>query len=197
MKFSQSRDLAKDEVLFFQETPPPLAYIDKGLVKFYILNSAGKERILFLGSEGEYLSGFLQEDEECRVYLQAKQDSRIIFFGKKEMEEALGNGKTDPRLIKSLFQQLGFLVREIRNITFNNFSGRLAGLLVYLEEEIGERYIFFSHQELADMLGVSRVTVTRVLGDFVEEGLVDTKRKKIKIHDLEGLKAKAGGGEDN
>ncbi len=197
MEFSRSKKLAKDEVFFLQESPPPLTYIDKGLVKFYILNSAGRERILFLGSEGKYISGLEQEDEDCRVYLQAKQDSHLVFFTENEIEKNFGNGKTNPQFLKSLFRQMNFLVKEIKAITFNNFPARLAGLLVYLVEEFGNKHLFFSHQEIADMLGVSRVTVTRVLGNFTEEGLINKKRKKIIINDIQGLKLKAGGGEEN
>jgi len=193
MDFSFSKNLERDEVLFFQDSPPPLTYVDKGLVKFYILNSAGKERIIFLGSQGQFLSGLGRVNEECRLYLQAKQDSRVLFFEEKDLQKNLEQGRTEKDLIESLFKQMNFLVREIKDLTFNNFSARLAGLLVYLVEEFGKKELLFSHQEIADMLGVSRVTVTRVLGDFAKEGLIDKKRKKVTVRDISGLKMKTGG----
>lgn len=197
MDFSRSKKLARDEVFFLHESPPPLTYIEKGLIKFYILNSAGRERILFLGSEGQYISGLRHDKEDCRIYLQAKQDSHLVFFNDEEIEKKFGNGKIDPQFLNSLFQQMNFLVREIKSITFNNFPVRLAGLLVYLYEEFGKKELFFSHQEIADMLGVSRVTVTRVLGYFAEAGLINKKRKKIIINDIQGLKVRVEGGEDD
>ncbi|GEM_PF-1268604 len=196
-KFSRGSKLSKDEVLFLNEEPPALAYIAKGLVKFYILNPAGKERILFLGKEGQYVSGLSQEEEDCRIYLQAKEDSRVLFFQDGEIENLLGNNEKESALLFSLFKQIDFLLGEIRDLTFNFFPSRLAGLLVQLKEELGEKGMCFSHQELADLLGVSRVTVTRVLGVFADQGLIEKKRKKIIIRDLDGLKLKARGGEDN
>lgn len=196
-KLSRGSKLSKDEVLFLNEEAPALAYIAKGLVKFYILNPGGKERILFLGKEGQYVSGLSQKEEDCRIYLQAKEESRVFFFQDGQIENLLSKNEEERNLFFSLFQQIDFLMGEIRDLTFNYFPSRLAGLLVHLEEDLGEKGMCFSHQELADLLGVSRVTVTRALGVFAEQGLIEKRRKKIIIKDLDGLKLKARGGEDN
>ncbi len=194
-KLSRGSKLSKDEVLFLNEKPPALAYIEKGLVKFYILSPAGKERILFLGREGQYISGLKEED--CRIYLQAKEESRVLFLQDGEIESFFAQNKKERDLFFSLLKQIDFLMGEIRDLTFNFFPSRLAGLLVHLEKELGEKGMCFSHQELADLLGVSRVTVTRALGVFAAEGIIEKKRKKIIIRNLDGLKLKARGGDDN
>ncbi len=65
---------------------------------------------------------------------------------------------------------------------------RLWQLLLMLEEEMGQSVvngtrlrIRFTHQNLAQIIRTTRVTVTRILGDFQEKGLIsiDSQRHII------------------
>jgi CRP-like cAMP-binding protein len=51
----------------------------------------------------------------------------------------------------------------------------------------------FTHEEIAEMIGASRETVTRALKQFRESDLVTLKGSDLVIHDRQRLKAAIGG----
>lgn len=62
---------------------------------------------------------------------------------------------------------------------------RLWQLLLMLKEEMGQSVvngtrltIRFTHQNLAQIICTTRVTVTRILGDFQEKGLISIDRTR-------------------
>ena len=68
------------------------------------------------------------------------------------------------------------------------------GPLLELAEQYGERTsegvrlrINLSHQELANVIGSTRETVTVVLGELQAEGLISVGRRKIVIRQPDGL----------
>ena len=66
---------------------------------------------------------------------------------------------------------------------------RLARWLLLCFDRIGDQVLLLSHQYLADMLGVTRSSVTVVAGQLQERGLIQYSRGKIKLLDLPGLEA--------
>jgi CRP-like cAMP-binding protein len=40
-----------------------------------------------------------------------------------------------------------------------------------------------SHQAIAEAIGSTRVTVTRLLGDLRQSGMISISKKKITVHD--------------
>jgi CRP-like cAMP-binding protein len=66
---------------------------------------------------------------------------------------------------------------------------RLARWLLLCADRIGQQVLPLSHEYLADMLGVTRSSVTLVAGHLQERGLIRYVRGKINILDLPGLEA--------
>jgi CRP/FNR family transcriptional regulator len=56
--------------------------------------------------------------------------------------------------------------------------------------------VYFSHEEMAEMIGASRETVTRLLKTFRERGLISIKGSDLFIHDKHKLEATIGNGKD-
>jgi len=76
--------------------------------------------------------------------------------------------------------------RRLRNLLFLSNRDRLTHLLLELAEEYGRRTnegvelgVKLSHQELANVIGSTRETVTVVLGELQSEGLVKVGRRRI------------------
>ena len=49
------------------------------------------------------------------------------------------------------------------------------------------KQISYSHEEIASLVGLSRVTVTKVLNDFAKKGYIRVAYRKINIIDRNGL----------
>ena len=89
-----------------------------------------------------------------------------------------------------------------RDMAFNLFAERLAGLMQLVEEVafrkldqrlaallLGRgRIVHATHQQLADELGSVREMVSRLLKGFVDQGLVSLGREQIEIRDAAGLR---------
>lgn len=50
--------------------------------------------------------------------------------------------------------------------------------------------IVLTHQDIANLIGSSRVTVTKLMNQFMDEGLIKIYKRKIIIKDMEKLKNK-------
>jgi len=88
-------------------------------------------------------------------------------------------------LLTYLSQTIRMLSAQVNTMTFLQADQRLAGLLLKLS--VG-RTVHTTHEELACLAGVSRVTVSRILNSFAQKGLVATRYREIEILDEEGLK---------
>jgi len=84
----------------------------------------------------------------------------------------------------------------LRSRSVNNGAQRLAGLLLDLALRHGTRagpataiFIPLSQEEIATLIGTSRATVTRALGDWRRRGLISTARQQITINSAPGLRS--------
>ena len=100
-------------------------------------------------------------------------------------------------LSRILSQRLWDTDSDIQSTTFKTIPGRMASQLVYLAEEFGDRRdaedsirieIELTHQELADIVGTNRETITRHLNKFREKDIILYDDNQIIIHDSERLK---------
>ena len=78
----------------------------------------------------------------------------------------------------------------IETLTHRDMSSRLVSFLMVLCRDFGvaeEKGITIdlklSHQAIAEAIGSTRVTITRLLGDLKESGLLTIDRKKITVFD--------------
>lgn len=89
-----------------------------------------------------------------------------------------------PKLLEHL-EQTEILLQIMHH---NRIRQRLYLFLAWLgqkfgqEQELGRRITLrLSHQSLAESIGTSRVTITRLLGQFQEEGLIDYHRRHLTL----------------
>jgi CRP-like cAMP-binding protein len=85
--------------------------------------------------------------------------------------------------------RMNLLEANLEDLAFKNVPSRLAGLLLRSAEEQGRAVEVrgFSHQDLGEMLGSYRETVTQTLNDFKASGLIDIGRKQITLLDRGSL----------
>jgi CRP-like cAMP-binding protein len=96
-----------------------------------------------------------------------------------------------------LMQAMGKRVVEAENrleqMAYSTIAARLAALLLDLEGDEPTGVVHATHQELADMLGTWRETVSKTLQDFRQRGLVASGRRQLTLLDRRGLQFEAGG----
>jgi CRP-like cAMP-binding protein len=79
---------------------------------------------------------------------------------------------------------------------FNNSTGKVADTLIRListsnslqtEKTNNMVVVPFTQGELANIVGCSRITVTRILNQFIDQDLISMSNKKIVIKNFDGL----------
>jgi CRP-like cAMP-binding protein len=110
---------------------------------------------------------------------------------------ALEISSTDAMFGFGLMQAMGQRVVEAENrleqMAYSTIASRLAALLLELGAGDPENVVRATHQELADMLGTWRETISKTLQDFRRRGLVASSRRQLTLLDKEGLQFEAGG----
>ena len=79
--------------------------------------------------------------------------------------------------------------RRLANIALKKVRGRVASLLLQLCHDYGVRgsdgislQIRLGHQEMANLIGVSREIVSHTLSDFRRRGLINSRRGRLIVH---------------
>jgi CRP/FNR family cyclic AMP-dependent transcriptional regulator len=91
------------------------------------------------------------------------------------------------RVVDVLARRLQKARESLQEMAFNDVTGRVAGLLLLLDPE-GVGFVEgYSHQELADMVGCLRESLTATLDCFKRTGAVTIGRKRVDIRDRSRL----------
>jgi len=81
-----------------------------------------------------------------------------------------------------------FLSQKLKFLSFKTIKQKIAHFLL---EKAGDRLqtvdIPQSQEQLAEMFGVTRPSLARILGEMVQEGLIETQRRSIKILNKERM----------
>lgn len=168
----------------------------QGRVKLSTCSKDGKVIILHIAEPGEVLG--LSSAISNTVHLATAEvlEPCQVNFVKKE--DFLAFIKTNPEACLSAVRQLG---QNYQNAYFqicslglsNSVADRLASLFLGWCKEFCEGHntvhlkISYTHEEIAQMIGTSRETVTRLLKDFKERRLISLKGSDLVIHDKRRL----------
>lgn len=180
----------KNEVILYEEDTSEFMYfIISGKVKVTQSTEDGKEVILAMHSEGDSFGEMSLIDGKttpARVY--ATEESVTALISKKDFYALLMHSKVMEKMLYTLCARLREAWSKIQILTFNNASQRVKMLLFMLSEKYGEKKdrdvrlnIKFTHQDIAEMSGLTRETVTRVLDRWQKDGDILLENKIISL----------------
>ena len=170
--------------------------IKEGKAKKYKVDKEGREQIIYVANTGEILGYHALLAEESYFDSAAVlEDSEIAFIPKEDFFEVLDNSKVLPqRLLKTLSHEFFVLANSIALFAQRSVRERFAMQLVLMREKYKENFtpgmsveINMSREDLASLVGTARENILRVLKDFKEEGILETKGRKIVIKDIDKL----------
>ncbi|BDU50892.1 Crp/Fnr family transcriptional regulator [Haliovirga abyssi] len=196
-KIVYTKTLKKGEILFFEGDKGDSMYIIKsGKVKILKLSEDGREKILSILSEGDFLGEMALLDSEMRsATVEAMEEIELYAIYKTEFLDFLKkNFSVTMHIIRTLSDRVRILNKKVEVLTFKDVYARFNETLKELSEKYGVVHkgtiklnINLTHKDLANMLGVTRETVTRMIGKLKREGILDIQDKKIIILDIEKL----------
>lgn len=192
----------KNQVLFFEgDMADQIFVIKSGSIKLSKLSEDGREFILgFLGREDIFGEDSVFSEEPYSFTATAMEDTCTLIFTKADMERIfLRSPAMALKVIKSLSKKLTQSTSRVSDMAFRDARGRLASTLLRLSSEYGRPTndgvaidLSLTHQDLASIVNLSRPTVTNLLLDLKQKGLIDTSRRHIILKDASGLASWAG-----
>ncbi len=186
---STARKFAKNEIIYLQgDTANNFCYLKKGKVKVYMTSVDGLEKTLNTASHGELLGEGAFFDKKPRVSsAKAITNTEVIMIDEKKLTELISN---HPRLAFELLEILANRIRllssQLDSMTFMQADARIAHLLLESEKN---GIVNLTHEEIANTVGTSRVTVSKTLGKFVKNGYIATEYRQIILKEKEKIAA--------
>ncbi|TFZ39869.1 Crp/Fnr family transcriptional regulator [Soehngenia longivitae] len=173
-----------------------IVIVISGNIKQSIYSMDGEEKILYLLQGGEI---FKEMDYFCggesTLVTKALEDSTISILEEEVIENILLENPNIYRdIIHSITRKFRIVMFQMANMAFSDSLGKVADTLIrlYYQEgqdmdrgkKINEK---FTHEEIAKLIGCSRVTVTRALNKFKDENMLEINNGEIIIRDIENL----------
>lgn len=192
-----TRNYKKDMLIFVEGEPGEAFYfIKKGNVKVYRSYPDGREHILSILGEGNvFAEATLFTGISYPASASAYEDCTIGMIKNSDMENMVVNTPTLAlALIKVMSQKLIFSQQKIRDLTFSDVFARTAAELLKLSEQFGKEdkgevkiTVEFSRQQLAELVGTTRETISRVISKFKKEKAIREEGNNIVITDSDKL----------
>ncbi len=195
----------KGAVLFVEgQAPRGIFVLCKGRVKLSICASDGKTLILKIAEPGEVLglsasvSGKTYELtaetlDPCQVNFVKRED--FLRFLKEHSEACF-------KVAEQLSEKYNAACHEVRSLGLSHSAAeKLAKLLMEWSTKNGESQkqeprmtLSLTHEEIAQMIGTSRETVTRLFADLKKRQILQTKGSTLVIRNKAALRSLAATG---
>lgn len=191
------RSYKASETIYMQDDHGDMFYYVKtGRVKVFILQEDGTEKILSIHEHGGFFGETAVIDQLPRPCCSSAMiDSEIIALSLEDLVK-LSQLDTDLSLAiyQSLTRKIRMLAFQIQAMTFLEADQRIIHILLKLAADFGtitadgiKLSVSFSDQELAGLVGVCRVTVTKTLNVLKKQGYIDKQYRSITIKNQMGL----------
>lgn len=122
-----------------------------------------------------------------QVHAIAESEATLVWIDQSLIDQLLSEGPDFAQwLLFAMANKLRTALDRVEGGFTLPASARIARVLSELTANAGP-VIDMTQQQLADHVGVSRVTAGQILRQFAEEGLIKRRYGKLEITDIEGL----------
>ncbi|MBR4558655.1 MAG: Crp/Fnr family transcriptional regulator [Fibrobacter sp.] len=201
------QDFNRDETVVLEGdcSMKALYLIASGTVQVYMTGVDGRETILSFLERGDFFGEMSLIDGEPRsASVRTVTDAQLMIIHREPFLTLI---RQTPEIAMSLLSEMSKRLRkankQIGSLSTMSVSGRVAGTLLNLMEERGMRIhtdngqmVTVIHnrptqQQLADMSGTTRETVSRICSMLVKANAIAMTGKDIVIFDENALQEKA------
>ena len=180
------------QLIYLQGTQPEcFYYLKEGEARSFISLDSGEERILTVHRAGDLMGEASFFDNCPRVSSAVAVSACLVFSVDRPQLDAVF--LRHPELALPMLQYLARTVRllsaHVDGMSFLSADRRIARYLLSLPPRQGSLHC--THEEIGEAVGVSRVTVSRVLSQWSRQGLVSTGYGSLTLLDRDRLLALA------
>jgi CRP-like cAMP-binding protein len=179
----------RGEILFREGSyPTGIYFVKKGKIKKYTTDKDGHEQIIYVYQPGELLGYHaLISQEYFRDSARVMEEAVISFIPKEDFLLALNSSPAlSNRLLKCLSHEFGVMAHFISIFAHKTAKERIAFRLLMLRDKYKKdgskgkpTEINLTREDLANLAGTTRETLTRLLQEFKQAGLIEINGRRI------------------
>jgi CRP/FNR family cyclic AMP-dependent transcriptional regulator len=188
-QLASRRRFPKDTVVFFENDEGDSFFmIVSGRIKVTILGDDGREVILTVLGPGDFFGEMaLLDDEPRSATAIAIEECELLSLQRSDFESVIANKPSiSLALVRVLTARLRKANHQISTLALLDVYGRVARVLMDMARDEGRRLkdgqIAFrraTHQEIANRIGTTRETVTRMMKDLERQSLMHVEGREI------------------
>jgi|GEM_PF-100756 len=192
---ARGKRLPKGDMLFHKGDPAHGFYVVVyGQVKLAFPSCNGNEKVVdIIGAQQSLGEAVMLAQQPYPVFAQALADSLLVFIAREAVFSLLEN---EPAFARRMLIGLALhnhsLVHDIESYTLRTSTERVVcHLLHHCPADIGDRVeiaLPTSKQITASRLNLTPETLSRILHDLVEAGLIEIDGRRIVIHSVTQLR---------
>ncbi len=195
----EHREYKKGEVLFhIGDVVNSIIIMNVGSVKAYKYTPEGREQILYVFSDGDFLGEqYLLSNQRAGYTVEALENVKVCMLTKSQFYQLLAN---HPDMSVKIIEELGIRMSKLENtlqsMGVRSVDARISSLLLDFSLKYGIETddgilikLPLSREGMANYLGIARETVSRKLIQLENEGLIrSVSNKNLLILNIEALK---------
>ena len=193
------REIRRREVIYLPGDPGESIFIvNGGRVKISKVTRDGKALTLnYCGPSELFGETALVDGGPREEMAEAMENSMVSEIELSVFEDFLANhASLGHQMTKLLAKRRLELEKKVETLVFRDVTSKLAELLLELADEYGVEdsrgtliALKITHQELANLIGSTRETVSLTLSQFKRKRLLMTEGRKVIVTDTESLRA--------
>ncbi|PAU93228.1 hypothetical protein CK503_12450 [Aliifodinibius salipaludis] len=195
-QFSAAHHHADETIYHQDERATMLRVVVHGAVKLVRHTMDGKDVLLDMLQPGDYFGNFSTTGKA--IYSEtarAQTDVCILSIRMSNFRSLLNDyPEVAVAVLDITADRLQSSREKIRHLTTLTVKKRIAHILVMLSEKFGEQNAYglllqlpLSRKDLADMVGTSSETASRIMSDFQDQDIIKTGRQWVAISDINRL----------
>jgi DNA-binding response OmpR family regulator len=180
----------KREAIFEEgDYPRYLYFINSGKVKLFKTNEDGKEYIIDIVVEGDFIGYVdLLQDTKYNESATALEDTEISLIPREDFISLMhANRDVSSQLIKMLASNVSEKEEQLLNLAYYSVRKRVANAILLLSDKEPEKEINILRDDLARIVGTAKESVIRMLTEFKEDGYLDITDGTILIKNRQKL----------
>ena len=190
----QPKRYGPGQMIYLQGMMPDcFYYLQQGEVRSFISLDSGEERVLTIHRSGDLMGEASFFDNCPRVSsAMAVEESLVYSVNQRQLD---GIFLRHPELAQPMLQYLARTVRILSHHVGNASLPAQQRVARYLldQPKDGQGLLHCTHEEIGQAVGVSRVTVSRILGQLSQKGILKTRYGSLSLSDSERFQKIAQG----
>ena len=191
---AHERNFESAQVIFCQgDSARQVLLLTAGCVKLLQVGANGHEVMLRLNGPGELIGIAESHIRKHNATAQAQQPCTALAWDVSTFEAIYERHSFVRRnMLNILFQSLEDMHERFREISTERVATRLSSEIIRIMHRVGRQVngqieITISREELAQLIGTTLFTVSRLLSDWDRQGIVVARREAVSIRNLAAL----------